>query len=172
MACKIISNSSKQPPRRGAVLLLTIVCVAVALAIMAALVQVALLRYATQQNHQRRAQATCLVESGLDRAVARLAADPAYKGETWTIAAAEFNPAADDDIPSALVRIEIKTVANNPHNREIHITADYADDLKSRARRSKQTAVTLIPSKIEEPATEKPDAINSQNEKPKQQTPP
>ena len=58
MACKIISNSSKQPPRRGAVLLLTIVCVAVALAIMAALVQVALLRYATQQNHHVVVRAT------------------------------------------------------------------------------------------------------------------
>ena len=133
IAHKKISNRSKRPPHRGAVLLLTVVCVAVALAILAALVHVALLRYATQQNHQRRAQATCLLESGLGRAVASLAADPAYKGETWTIAAAEFNPVAAADVPPSLVRIEIKTVADSPDKREIRISADYADGPKFRA---------------------------------------
>jgi len=167
MYCKQTRNRSKHAPRRGAVLLMTIVCVAVSLTILAALVNIAHLRYATQKNHQRRAQATCLLESGLERAVASLAADPAYKGETWKIAANEFNAAAAADTPPALVRIEIKTVADNSDKREIHITADYADEPKLSARRSKQTTLTLIPAET----AEKPAPKKSETEKPKSEKP-
>lgn len=159
-------------PRRGAVLLMTIVCVAVSLTILAALVNIAHLRYATQKNHQRRAQATCLLESGLERAVARLAADPTYKGETWKIAATEFNAAAATDTPPALVRIEIKTVTDNPDKREIHITADYADEPKLSARRSKQTTLTLIPAKpAENPAPEESETKKPETKKPETEKP-
>ncbi len=137
-------NRPTDRSRRGAVLLLTIVCVAVAMAILTGLAHIALLRHAAQKNHLRAAQAACLVESGLERAVARLAADHEYKGETWKIPAAEFNSdASDEDEQGALVRIEINVVDGSPEKREIRVTADYPDDSKLRARRSKQTTVTI-----------------------------
>ncbi|MBN2291056.1 MAG: hypothetical protein JXM70_01450 [Pirellulales bacterium] len=160
-------NHSKRTRRHGAVLLLTIVCVAVAMTILAGLVHVALLRHATQKNHIRAAQAACLVESGLDRAVARLAADPTYKGETWKITAAEFSNAASlADDQSALVRIEIKTVADNPDKREIHIQADYPDKPKLRARRSKQTTITLVTPAPEKTEPEKADPKKTEPKQP------
>ena len=65
-------------------------------------------------------QALWLAEAGLERAAARLAADPKYAGETWTISAAEL--AAGD---GAVVRIEVKAIADRPERRSVRVEADY-----------------------------------------------
>ena len=83
-----------QRRRRGAVLIVVLVCLAVAAAISVVVVrQIAMERHGVQMN-QRGLQASWLAEAGVERAAARLAADPKYAGETWIISAKEL--AADD----------------------------------------------------------------------------
>ncbi len=157
--------------RRGAILILAMVCVAITMSIMALLVRFALVHHATQKNQHRAAQANWLVCSALDRAAARLAIDPSYTGETWKIPAEEFlasEQASETALPgkAALVRIEVKPVADSPDQRTIHVTADYPDDPKHRARRSKQITVALV-----EPEPDKPISDSPKPDSPKPDTP-
>ncbi len=87
-----------------------------------------------------RVQADWLTESALERAAARLAADPDYKGETWNIAADAFD--GNDD---AAVKIDVAPVADRPDRRAVSVRADYPNDSHNRARQVKQ-AVVRIPS--------------------------
>ena len=173
--------------RRGAILILAIVCVAVTMSIMALLVRFALMHHATQKNQHRAAQANWLVESALDRAAARLAIDPSYTGETWNISAEEFfaskqasEQSSETGPPgkAALVRIEVKPVAasllayipltDSPVEHMIHVTADYPNDPKHRARRSKQIFVTLIAPEPDKPKPDNPEPDNSKQTNGKQ----
>ena len=92
-------------------------------------------RQAVQMN-QRSLQASWLAEAGVERAAARLAADPKYAGETWIISAKEL--AADDD---AVVRIQVETIAGQPERRSVRVEADYADAPEYRCRQVKQIVV-------------------------------
>lgn len=73
--------------RRGTILLLVLVSVLIAGALMASVVRSTTLRRAQQRQEFARWQASRLADSGLARAAARLASDPNYRGETWSIAA-------------------------------------------------------------------------------------
>ena len=113
-----------------------LVCLAVATAISLVVVrQIAAERHAAQMN-QRSLQAWWLAEAGVERAAARLAADPKYAGETWTIPAKEL--AAGE---SAAVRIEVETIAGRPERRSVRVEADYADAPDFRCRQAKQIIV-------------------------------
>lgn len=158
--------------RRGAILILAIVCVAVTMSIMALLVRFALMHHVVQKNQHRAAQANLLVRSALGRAAARLAIDPSYTGETWKIPAEDFlasEQVSETSPPgkAALVRITVEPVANrrpadSPDRRVIHVVADYPDDPKHRVRRSKQITVALLAPKPDEP---EPDNSKSTNGK-------
>jgi Tfp pilus assembly protein PilX len=125
-----------QRRRRGALLVVVLVCLAVATAISVVVVrQIATEHRAVQMNH-RSLQASWLAEGGIERAVARLVADPKYAGETWTIPANEL--AADD---SAVVRIQVETIAGQPERRSVRVEADYADAPERRCRQVKQIVV-------------------------------
>lgn len=173
------SNSSNRRShrcdRRGAILVLALVCVAITMAIMSLLVRYAFLHRAAQQIQQHAAQANWLVESALDRAAARLAADPAYAGETWKISAAELQSTEAAAVEkAALVSIAVEPVAEQPNERTIKVVAEYPDgDSKQRARRSKQLNVTLIPQKpVEpEPAEPQPDQPKTDDAKPATNSP-
>jgi hypothetical protein len=111
---------------------------------MATLIFLAILKTAVaergaMETRQWQEQAAWLAESGLERAAARLAADPGYRGETWTIPAAELG--GQD---GAVVRIEVEPDAEQPERRRrVSVQADYPDDPRHRARRSKEIAVRL-----------------------------
>ncbi len=125
-----------QRRRSGAILVVVLVCLAVAATLSVVVVrQIAAERRAVQMNY-RSLQAVWLAEGGIERAVARLAADPKYAGETWPIAAKEL--AADD---SAVVRIQVETIAGHPERRSLRIEADYADAPAYRCRKVKQILV-------------------------------
>ena len=149
--------------RRGAILVLAIVCVAITMSIMALLVRFAFMHHGAQKSQHRAAQANWLVESAIDRAAARLAIDPSYTGETWKIPAEDFfvsgqaSGEATETAPpgkAALVRIAVEPVADRDDARTIHVVADYPDDPKHRARRSKQIAVALVAPESDKPETE------------------
>jgi Tfp pilus assembly protein PilX len=125
-----------QHRRRGAILVVVLVCLAVAVAISVVVVsQTAAEHQAVQMNH-RRVQAIWLAEAGVERAADRLAANPAYAGETWNVSAKELS--GDD---KAVVRIEVKTVSGQPQRRSVRVEADYADAPQRRCRQVKQVVV-------------------------------
>ena len=69
--------------RRGAALLVAIVCVSIAVAVMCGIVRAAVQAYGEIDLAQRRTQAGWIAESAVDRAAAQLAADSRYRGEEW-----------------------------------------------------------------------------------------
>jgi type II secretory pathway component PulK len=113
-----------------------LVCLAVAAALSVVVVkQIATERRVAQMN-ERSLQALWLAEAGLERAAARLAAEPKYVGETWTIPAADL--AANE---GGVVRIQIETVAGRPERRSVRVEADYPDAADYRCRQVKQIIV-------------------------------
>jgi hypothetical protein len=126
------------PSRRscGAVLLVVLVCLALATGMFVLVVkQVGAERKELELN-QWSLQAAWLAEAGVERAAAKLAADPKYLGETWTISAAEL---AGDE--GGVVRIRVETVVGKPERRTVHIEADYPDAPERRCRQVKQVTV-------------------------------
>ena len=120
----------------GVVLIVVLVCLAVATAISVLVVrQIVMERQGVQMN-QRGLQASWLAEAGVERAVARLAANPNYAGETWLVPAKEL--AADDD---AVVKIQVETVAGQPLRRSVRVEADFAAASDYRCRQVKQIVV-------------------------------
>jgi type II secretory pathway component PulK len=125
-------------PRRrtGVVLIVILVCLAVAAAIsLTVLKQAALERQAAQLN-RRSLQAYWLAEAGVERAVARLAADRKYTGGTWTIAVKELAP--DEH---AVVKIRVESIAGQPERRSVRVEANYADASENHGRQEKQIIV-------------------------------
>lgn len=131
--------------RRGAILVLAMVCVAVTVSIMTLLVRSAVMHRAAQATQRNVAQANWLVESAMDRAAARLAVDSSYKGETWEIPADLFKSGEPDPTSKpAVVRIKVEPGPNSPSEREVQITADYPNRTPHRVRRSKRVVVQLV----------------------------
>lgn len=126
--------------RRGAVLVMVLVCMMVALVILTSLVKLAAAGRRMTDRQAWQVQATWLAESGLERAAWRLAADANYKGETWTLSADQM-AAAD----AAVVRIEVETIPEQPNRRLVRVRADYPDHPQHRARQTKQAVVQRAP---------------------------
>ena len=125
-----------QRRRRGAILVVVLVCLGMAAAISVIVVrQIATERRAAQTNH-RSLQALWLAEAGIERAAARLAADPKYTGETWTIPAGEL--AIDD---SGMVNINVETIAGQAKRWSVRVEADYTNAPEYRCRYVKQIVV-------------------------------
>ncbi len=127
-----------RPSRRGFVLLIAMVCVAIA-----AVVFVALLRSAMAQEEAVRAdgqelQASWLAESAVDRAAARLRADDTYRGETWNLPAGMLG-----GVDNATVEIKIEAVPGRAELRRVNVRADYPAETDFRSRRSKSVVITL-----------------------------
>jgi Tfp pilus assembly protein PilV len=124
--------------RRGAVLVVVLVCLAVAAAMFVVLVKLAATGRQSMQTQCWRMQAQWLAESGLERAAARLAADAKYTNETWTISAEELGGDA-----AGVVRIRAEAVADRPNRRLVSVEADYPDDPQHRVRCNKQIVVDV-----------------------------
>jgi Tfp pilus assembly protein PilX len=131
-----MGNRNSQRRRGGAVLVVVLVCLAVATAISVVVVrQIAAERRAVL-TYERGLQALWLAEGGIERAVARLAADPKYAGETWAVPANEL--AADD---RAVVKIQVETIAGRPERRSVRSEADYGGAGEFHCRKVKQILV-------------------------------
>jgi len=131
-------RNRRRPPRKGAVLLVAMILITVVLMLVLSWLQVAALQRRTFRALVARTQAEWLVESGIERAVAQLAADPQYAGETWKIPAENLH--GQD---AAEVTIEIQNVADEAQQRQISVRADYPLEPHRRQRRSKSLRITL-----------------------------
>jgi type II secretory pathway component PulK len=121
--------------RGGAVLIVALVCLTVAMLIALQSFKTAMIEQREFRNQQNRLQADWLAEAALDRAAARLAADAGYRGETWRIAAAELGGASDG---SVLIRLE--PVAGSARF-SLSVQADCPADGDHRARRSQSLVI-------------------------------
>lgn len=130
-----IASAHRRRARRGLVSAVALVTLLVVGLIGFALLRVAVARRGAVRAEERRLQASALAESALDRAAARLAADPAYAGETWEIPAGDLGGRG-----TARVVIRVGPAADAP-GRLISVQADYPADSTLRARRSRSLVV-------------------------------
>jgi Tfp pilus assembly protein PilX len=124
----IVSRASRAR-HRGLTAVAVLVCLIIITMISGAVVRVALARRDEARAHERSLQAEWLAEAGIQRALARLDADPAYSGETWEIAAPDL-----DSADGALVTITVGPAPGDPKRRVVRARADYPRDPPRRAR--------------------------------------
>jgi Tfp pilus assembly protein PilX len=138
--------------RRGAIAVVALVCMAVAAVVMVVAVRRALGEWKMVRLEAQQVQCRWLAESALDRATARLAADPKYAGEVWKIAARtlrgkEDGGKGDKGAGGAQVKIDVSTPPNEPSRRVVRVQADWPEDAPERVRVSKQATIELSPAK-------------------------
>jgi hypothetical protein len=133
--------------RRGVMTIVALVCVMVASTLMIVAVRRALAESQLGRLEIRRAQSRWLAESGLERAAARLAADPKYSGEVWKIPPAVVTGRAEETPAGGggTVKIEVATPPGQPAQRLVRVQADWPDEPAQRARHTKQAIVELAP---------------------------
>jgi type II secretory pathway component PulK len=124
--------------RRGAILVVVLVCLAIAAVLFVMLAKQAITERRAVQNHYWGVQAQWLAEAGVERAVSRLAANADYSGETWNISADELSGS-----DAAVVRIRAEKTADRPDRRTIHVEADYPDDPQHRCRKTKDVLADI-----------------------------
>ena len=130
---------AQQPNRRGVILIALMVFLAVAMMIVISWLKLAGVERRQLRSLQSRAQAEWLAESALNRAAARIAADPTYRGETWKLDSADIG---GRDAGEVLIRVE--PVADSSNLKNVTVQADYPVDPAHRNRRTK-TVVVAIP---------------------------
>jgi Tfp pilus assembly protein PilX len=118
--------------RRGAALIVALVCLALASALLGIVARTAFVQHRGAKMELQEVQAAWLLEAGLSRAVAQLAADANYPGETWSIPAAAF-----DGRGSAVVRIEVARDEPQAKLRRVRVQADWPEAPNERIRKSK-----------------------------------
>jgi hypothetical protein len=122
-----------RPTRRGAILLIILVCFTLAAAMFVVLARLAMTARNAAETQHWGVQAQWLAEAGLERAAARLAGQPGYSGETWTIPAGQLAGKV-----GAVVRIRVESVAGQSARRRVAVEADYPDDPLHRSRCTKE----------------------------------
>jgi Tfp pilus assembly protein PilV len=126
----------KAEPRRGMLAIAVLVCLIVLTMIAGALLRVEAARREEVRSQERRLQAEWLAEAGIQRALARLAAEPAYTGETWNVEARDLGTA-----DAATVTIAVERPPDDPKGRTIRARADYPRDPPRRARSTRQITI-------------------------------
>ena len=109
-----------------------LVCLIIITMIAGAVLKVGLARRDLVRAQERQLQTEWLVEAGIQRALARLAADPGYKGETWEVPARDLDSADD-----ALVAITVEPAHGGAKGGTVRVQADYPRDPTRRARHSR-----------------------------------
>lgn len=133
-----MSPARSRPPRRGFIAAAIVMILFVLTLLGGGLLRVVWLRHSDLRAAGRRLQAEWLAESALDRAAARLAADPSYAGETWAIPAERLGGR-----DAASVRIEVTPAPGHPDRRVVRARADFPADEPRRSRHSRQIEIAV-----------------------------
>ena len=128
----------------GAVLIVTLVCLAVVMALLGSML-LALLRTGRQLHVERDLrQCELLLQAGLERAAYRLATRPDYRGETWTLG-------EDEIISAGKGQVTITREAGElGESRQLSVVAEYPLGTDSSIRRSRTISNPLKRSTTEE----------------------
>jgi hypothetical protein len=114
--------------RRGVVLAAALACVFVTVLLSAALASSALHRHRQLKLQERQLQAEWIAQSALGLAAARLKADAAYAGETWTAGAAELESRQSGRAVISIAELQ------DGEGRRVTIEVIYPDDPVDRIR--------------------------------------
>ncbi len=142
-------------PRRGVTLVAVLLCLFIVMLLGAALLKIALAQRGINRDLERSMQAEWLVESGLERALARITADRDYTGETWSISATDLGlseeglpgNSAQKPLTAGVVTIVVDRPAAETNRRRIRVQADYPRDEPRRSRHSQEISLDLEPRK-------------------------
>lgn len=124
--------------RKGAVLIIALVCLALATVIGGALLRWALMEHKLLRTHEQASRARWLAEAGIERAAAQIIASAEYTGETWDVAAADL-PGGEP----ARIRLRVAPVDDQPRQRSIDVDVEYPFESKSPIRIHKQIIYQL-----------------------------
>jgi len=119
---------------------MVLVALGLAAVIVGALLQLAGMERSLLTSRQQESQARWLAESGVERAVARLAADRQYAGETWSLTQDDLSGRGRGE-----VTIRVETDAASANRKLISVEADFPSDATSRKRYTKQLEMELTP---------------------------
>jgi len=136
-------SKPKPNDRRGVVLIAALVCLSIVLAMLGSMLLGALRRGRELHAERDRRQCELLLEAGVDRAVYRLAKEPSYRGETWTLRAPEITSHG-----SGLVRI--KTSDDFSQSRRLEVVAEYPAGDEFSIRRSRSLTLPIQRRQAEE----------------------
>lgn len=132
--------------RRGAVLVVALICVMLATAILGSVLQITLSCRRQVRQQARAVQSAWLAEAGVERAAAQLRVDPAYTGETWNIPAEQLG---GPDGGAVTITVAEKSADSGP--QIITVRADYPSGQTLRVRTTKQIEIILPTSPAAEP---------------------
>jgi Tfp pilus assembly protein PilV len=118
-------------------MLAVLVCVVLVTMITLSLIKITMAHRTQAQRELWRLQASWLVESGIERAAAKIAANGGYVGETWSVAAEELGGGRAGD-----VRIVVSAVEGRSDARQVHVEAVFPAGSDQRAKSSKQVTVS------------------------------
>jgi Tfp pilus assembly protein PilV len=121
-------------------MLLVLISLAVATTIFLSVMKLIAVQRQSVELQARQIQADWLAESAVQRAVARLAAEADYHGETWNITAQDLGGR-----DGAAIAIRVDDVPGKPDRRTVRVEADYPDDPSLRARQVRETVVAVKP---------------------------
>ena len=131
-------ESSRGGSRRGAFVVVVMICLLVAGMLLGSLLKMALRQDRQLEREQASVQAEWLADSALARAAARLARDPDYAGETWTIHEGHLcGPEA------AVVIIRVQEDKSQRNSRLVIVEATYPAEGPQQARRTRQATVAI-----------------------------
>ena len=128
--------------RQGAFTVVVLVCLLLSAMLLASLLKLVWLQDGQSGRVQMRLQAVWLADSGFERAAARMAVDPDYSGETWTI---DANRLGGPD--AAIVVIRVDKDESHTHRRQVEVKAVYPAEGTQQARLIRQTTITLAQEK-------------------------
>jgi hypothetical protein len=111
--------SHRSTERRGAVLIIALVCLVLIAAMGGTLVRWAAMEHKLLRAQESESQARWLAEAGIERAAAQLAANADYDGETWNIDAAQL-PCGE----AARVRLTITPIENRTQRSTIEVDVE------------------------------------------------
>jgi hypothetical protein len=134
----------RQPPRRAAVLVAALVCMAIVMALLGSMLLAAL--RSSRQLHAERDLRQCelLLAAGLDRVAYRLAKDTDYRGETWTLPAGAIVAVGDGQ-----VTIEVAE-ATQQQAPQLRVVAEYPTGSETSVRRSRTILLPFKTPSVEE----------------------
>jgi type II secretory pathway component PulK len=130
--------------RRGAVLIVTLVCLVIVMALVGTML-VSAIRSGRQWKVERDlVQCELLLQAGVDRAAARLAANPAeYEGEKLEITADEIGSGSAGQVTIEIAR-------KNGQQPQVRVLAEYPAVSDHSVRRSRTILFTTNPSPSQE----------------------
>ncbi|MCA9246537.1 MAG: hypothetical protein KDA42_05460 [Planctomycetales bacterium] len=110
--------TGRVPARRGIILLIVLVVLAVASALVYLRLRQAIQQHRVAQRATLAQQTDWLATAGLDRAAARLAESPDFAGETWIVPGASLSGIGDAEV-------DIRVAPSAGAAKQVTVTAIY-----------------------------------------------